>query len=47
VEVNFHPNFTKIYIMALNKNSFLYQAHCEQGSPSSKRFWGGIGYGTF
>lgn len=23
---------------------FLYLAHCESGIPSSKRFWGGIGY---
>jgi len=26
-------------------NTFLYLAHCESGVPSSKRFWGGIGFG--
>lgn len=26
------------------KESFLYKAHCENGIPSSKRFWGGVGY---
>lgn len=31
----------------MNKNSFIYQAHSEKGVPSSKRLWGGIGYGTF
>ena len=24
---------------------YLYLAHCESGTPSSKRFWGGIGFG--
>lgn len=28
----------------MNKNSFLYRAHCEKGSPSSKRLYGGIGW---
>ena len=26
------------------EGGFLYLAHCESGVPSSKRFWGGIGY---
>lgn len=30
----------------MNKNSFLYRAHCEKGSPSSKRLYGGIGWIT-
>ena len=28
-----------------NKSSFWYLAHCESGVPSSKRLWGGIGFG--
>lgn len=31
----------------MDKNSFIYQAHCEKGRPSSKRLWGAIGYLTF
>lgn len=31
----------------MNKKNFIYLAHCENGEPSSKRLWGGIGYGTF
>lgn len=30
----------------MNKNSFIYQSHCENGSPSSKRLYGGIGWMT-
>jgi hypothetical protein len=28
------------------KNKFLYEVHCEGGIPSSKRFYGGIGFVT-
>ncbi len=28
----------------MNNKGFLYSAHCEKGVPSSKRFWGGIGF---
>ena len=28
-----------------NKKGFWYLAHCEFDSPSSKRLWGGIGFG--
>lgn len=28
-----------------NRSSFWYLAHCESGVPSSKRLWGGIGFG--
>lgn len=28
----------------MEKKGFLYLAHCESGVPSSKRFWGGIGF---
>lgn len=30
----------------MNKGSFLYQSHCENGRPSSKRLYGGIGWMT-
>lgn len=26
------------------KDGFLYLAHCENGVPSSKRLWGGVGF---
>ena len=26
------------------EKGFIYQAHCSGGYPSSKRFWGGIGF---
>jgi hypothetical protein len=26
------------------EKGFIYQAHCSDGYPSSKRFWGGIGF---
>ena len=29
----------------VNKKGFWYLAHCEFDSPSSKRLWGGIGFG--
>lgn len=29
------------------KNTFFYQAHCENGYPSSKRFYGGIGFTAY
>ena len=29
-----------------NKNNFWHLAHCENGIPSSKRLWGGIGFGV-
>lgn len=28
----------------MKDKGFLYSAHCENGVPSSKRFWGGIGF---
>ena len=31
----------------IDKNSFIYKAHCENNRPSSKRLWGAIGYLTF
>ena len=30
----------------MNKDSFLYIAHCEENRPSSKRLYGGIGWMT-
>ena len=28
----------------MEEKGFIYQAHCSGGYPSSKRFWGGIGF---
>ena len=27
-------------------HGFFYEAHCENGEPSSKRLWGGVGFAT-